>query len=102
VLLQRLPWPAPYQAWVINAMAAVETWWRRDGWRYNIVSAATPISDRDTVRSVAPVAAPEARCLALGTSLREVEVETWDAIRSRRNVPSYLWRAGGRALSELP
>jgi hypothetical protein len=49
-----------------------------------------------------PVAAPEARCLALGTSLREVEVETWDAIRSRRNVPSYLWRAGGRALSELP
>jgi hypothetical protein len=33
---------------------------------------------------VAPVARP-----ALWTSLREVEVETWDAIRSRRNVRSY-------------
>jgi nitroreductase len=30
---------------------------------------------------------------ALRTSLREVEVETWDAIRSRRNVRSYAKRA---------
>ena len=29
----------------------------------------------------------------LGTSLREVDVETWDAIRSRRNVRSYSERA---------
>ena len=29
----------------------------------------------------------------LGTSVREVDVETWDAIRSRRNVRSYSERA---------
>jgi nitroreductase len=81
---------------VINAIAAV----RRGGtgacgW-YNIVSAAKPVTDRTTVSSVAPDhgsgggagAAP-----VLRTSLREVEVETWDAIRSRRNVRSYGERA---------
>jgi nitroreductase len=31
--------------------------------------------------------------LALSTSLREVDMETWDAIRSRRNVRSYGQRA---------
>jgi nitroreductase len=37
---------------------------------------------------VVPVAAPAPRP-ALGTILWEVEVETWEAIRSRRNVRSY-------------
>jgi len=37
---------------------------------------------------VAPAPRP-----ALSTSLREVDVETWDAIRSRRNVRSYGERA---------
>jgi nitroreductase len=45
---------------------------------------------------VVPVAAPAvapAPRPAPRTSLREVEVETWDAIRSRRNVRSYAKRA---------
>jgi len=77
---------------MINAMAAVETWRHRGGWRYNIVSAAKPVTDRDNGQQRGPGcgtsggagAAPAQR-----TSLREVEVETWDAIRSRRNVRSY-------------
>jgi len=76
-------------------MAAVEMW-RHRAWRYNIVSAAKPVTDRDNAQqqrrpgalAVAPAPRP-----ALSTSLREVDVETWDAIRSRRNVRSYDQRA---------
>src|SRR6266545_3589620 len=49
-----------------------------------------------TLSSLAPVAAPPVALAprpALRTSLREVDVETWDAIRSRRNVRSYGERA---------
>jgi hypothetical protein len=79
VFLQRLPWPAPYQAWVINAMAAVESWWCRDEWRYNIVSAARPVSDRDTVRSMARWRHQRRGAWRSGLVCGEVEVETWDA-----------------------
>jgi nitroreductase len=66
-------------------------------WRYNIVAAAKSRSPTGTTASsVAPVgdasggvgAAPGAQDEA-----GEVDVETWDAIRSRRNVRSYGERA---------
>jgi hypothetical protein len=43
IALNSLPLLLPLgaQRWVLSAMAAVQTW------RYNIVSAATPVTDRD-------------------------------------------------------
>jgi nitroreductase len=69
-------------------MAVVATWRHRGGWRYNIVSAASRSPTRSTVSSGAPVAVPAVAPGAQEES-GEVEVETWDAIRSRRNVRSY-------------
>jgi nitroreductase len=73
-------------------MAGVRTWQHRGGWRYNIVAAAKPATDPDNGRQRCPVAAPAvapAPRRAFRTRLQEVEMETWDAIRSRRNVRSY-------------
>ena len=42
------------QRWMINAMAAVQTWRHRGGWRYNIVSAAKPVTDRDNGQQRGP------------------------------------------------
>ena len=81
---------------MINAMAAVQTWRHRGGWRYNIVSAAKPVTDRDNGQQRGPGCGTSGGAgvrPALRTRLREVEVETWDAIRSRRNVRSYGERA---------
>jgi hypothetical protein len=38
-----------HQRWVITAMAAVLTW-RHRAWRYNIVSAAQPVTDRENAQ----------------------------------------------------
>jgi nitroreductase family protein len=57
-----------------------------------LVSATKPVRDRDNAQQRGPVEAPAVAPTprpARWTSLREVEVETWDAIRSRRNVRSY-------------
>jgi len=77
-------------------MAAVQTWRYRGVWRYNIVSAAKRVTDRDNAQQRSADPAHErwrrrrARCSGqVRTSLGEVDVETWDAIRSRRNVRSY-------------
>jgi nitroreductase len=51
---------------------------------YNIVAAAKPATDRDRHQRWHRRRARRCR-----TSRREVDVETWDAIRSRRNVRSY-------------
>jgi hypothetical protein len=61
-------------------------------WRYNIVSAAKPVTDLDNAQQRGPGcgtscgvgAAPGAQ-----HESAEVDVETWDTIRSRRNVRSY-------------
>jgi nitroreductase len=66
------------------------------GWRYNIVSAAKPVTDRDNGHQHGPGRGPSGGIGAAPVprrSLWEVDVETWDAIRSRRNVRSYSQRA---------
>jgi hypothetical protein len=76
--------------------AVAATWRHRGRWRYNIVAAATPVTDRDNDQqpgsgggsSGVPAPHPGAQ-----DKSGEVEVETWDAIRSRRNVRSYSQRA---------
>ena len=71
-------------------MAAVQTW------RYNIAAAAKPVTDRDNGQqpgrgcgtSGGVGAAPGAQ-----EEARRFDMETWDAIGSRRNVRSYGERA---------
>jgi len=94
----RTPFSLPLgaQRWVISATAAAETWRHRGVWRYNIVAVAKPATNRDNDQQRGPGCGTSGGAgvrPALRTRLREVEVETWDAIRSRRNVRSYGERA---------
>jgi nitroreductase len=97
--LARLLW-LPYRfsrplgaaRWVISATAAIQMW-RHRGMRVVQHRLRRHADHRPGQRSVAWPRLRHQRWrrrhAGAQTSLREVEMETWDAIRSRRNVRSY-------------